>query len=384
MKKMILSCVVLMTSLLFFSLRAQNNNGPVALGLPGDNLNLYAVLEVFQKSPTLEAFERELNKRENNINNLDLNNDNAVDYIEVVSHKEGDSHSIVLRVAISYNEYQDVAVLEVHRNQSGKVIVQIIGDVDLYGKNYIIEPSSEKKVAETPNPGYTGDESVTINYYNSTGNGVYYVNDWPIIVTLFSPVFSVYISPWHWGFYPSYWVPWTPIRYYSYWNYHDHYYRNHFYRRAPFIRYPVPYSYYSKQRNSSPTVIRNSRNGNYGRTYEGRSYRKPDGPMESPRATTRPALPPERSIVPPVRQVNPPISPSQRGAPVKSMPTPAQKLPPSRTIEPPVQQGNPPVKPVTPPARQLPPTRTILPPSRQVTPSERPVPAPNARPSGRN
>lgn len=42
---------------------SQKNNQPVALGLPGDNLNLYAVLEVFQKSPTLEGFEKSLNDK---------------------------------------------------------------------------------------------------------------------------------------------------------------------------------------------------------------------------------------------------------------------------------------------------------------------------------
>ena len=31
------------------------------LGLPGDNLNLYAVMKLFQESETLEGFERSLN-----------------------------------------------------------------------------------------------------------------------------------------------------------------------------------------------------------------------------------------------------------------------------------------------------------------------------------
>ncbi len=31
------------------------------LGLPGDNLNLYAVMKLFQESETLEGFERDLN-----------------------------------------------------------------------------------------------------------------------------------------------------------------------------------------------------------------------------------------------------------------------------------------------------------------------------------
>ncbi len=45
------------------------------LGLPGDNLNLYAVMDLFRNSETLEDFERGLNDRESRINNLDLNGD---------------------------------------------------------------------------------------------------------------------------------------------------------------------------------------------------------------------------------------------------------------------------------------------------------------------
>jgi hypothetical protein len=41
------------------------------LGLPGDNLNLYAVMNLFQESETLEAFERSLNDQETPVNNRD-------------------------------------------------------------------------------------------------------------------------------------------------------------------------------------------------------------------------------------------------------------------------------------------------------------------------
>ncbi len=38
------------------------------LDLPGDNLNLYAVLKIFQESETLEGFEKKLNDEANKIN----------------------------------------------------------------------------------------------------------------------------------------------------------------------------------------------------------------------------------------------------------------------------------------------------------------------------
>jgi hypothetical protein len=46
---------------------SQVENEAVALGLPGDNLNLYAVLDVFQDSETVEEFERAINTRDANI-----------------------------------------------------------------------------------------------------------------------------------------------------------------------------------------------------------------------------------------------------------------------------------------------------------------------------
>ena len=51
---------------------AQYSNTDDSLGLPGDNLDLYATLTLFQDSKTIEDFEEELNKEDTGINNLDL------------------------------------------------------------------------------------------------------------------------------------------------------------------------------------------------------------------------------------------------------------------------------------------------------------------------
>lgn len=292
MKRIILFFVVLMTGFVSSNVFSQTGIEPVALGLPGDNLNLYAVLDVFKKSPTLEEFERVLNDKSSNINNLDLNNDNVIDYIEVKSYKTGNFHSIILRVAINSKEYQDVAVIEVTKNSSGKVIVQIIGDEDLYGKDYIVEPS----FSETPNPGYLGNKKVIIS-----ANVDYYANDWPIVLQLFSPTFSVYVSPWHWGFYPVYWQPWTPIFFHFYWNFNRHYYTNNYYRRSNYIRYPVHHSYYYGRRQSSPIVRQNRESGRYNNIYQGRIYNRP--------------MVPERRNTTPIRRYE---SPSRERSEIKS------------------------------------------------------------------
>jgi flagellar biosynthesis GTPase FlhF len=236
-------------------------------------------LDVFQDSETLEEFEIAINSRTTNINNLDLNNDNQVDYISIFSYDQGQFHSIVLRVAVRSSEYQDVAVIEVSKNNSGRVIVQVIGDEALYGRDYIVEPSYSR--AETPNPAYTGNRTVVVRdfYYANTG---VYVDSWPLVAYLFSPVFSVYISPWHWGYYPIYYFPWTPLRYYNYWGIHSHYYRSPYYRRIAYVRYPSYHSYYQRRRTTSRILERNRSDGRYSSTYEGRVFRRPATPVRRP------------------------------------------------------------------------------------------------------
>jgi hypothetical protein len=320
MKRIILFFVVLMTGFATYSAFSQTGVEPVALGLPGDNLNLYAVLDVFKKSATLEEFERVLNDKDSNINNLDLNNDNAVDYIEIRSYKTGNFHSIVLRVAINSIEYQDVAVIEVAKNSIGNVIVQIIGDEDLYGKEYIVEPS----FSETPNPGYLGNQKVIVS------SGVdYYANNWPIAIQLFLPTFSLYVSPWHWGLYPIYWRPWPPVFFHFYWDFNRHYYTNNYYRRWSYVRYPVHHSYYYTRRQSSAIVRQYRDAGSYNSVYQGRVYRMPEAP--------------ERKNTVPVRQYKSPSmqrSEIRSGNPARTRPqTPLISRPQSRKESPSVSRS---------------------------------------------
>jgi hypothetical protein len=101
-----ISLILVLIIMNSFSIQAQNNEEE-KLNLPGDNLNLYAVLNLFQESETLELFEKNLNAEDSKINNLDLNNDDKIDYIKVVDNVEGDTHLIVLQVAINEKENQD-------------------------------------------------------------------------------------------------------------------------------------------------------------------------------------------------------------------------------------------------------------------------------------
>jgi hypothetical protein len=75
MKKLIITSILALLLTGVSMLKAQDYPEEY-LGLPGDNLNLYAVMDLFQKSETLEGFERDLNAENTRINNLDLNGDN--------------------------------------------------------------------------------------------------------------------------------------------------------------------------------------------------------------------------------------------------------------------------------------------------------------------
>src|SRR5882757_31504 len=91
---------------------AQNSD---SLGLPGDNLDLTAVLEQFKQSKNPEEFEKRLNNNSNHINNLDLNGDGKVDYLRVLDNTKSAAHAIVIQDPVNAKENQDVAVIEIDK-----------------------------------------------------------------------------------------------------------------------------------------------------------------------------------------------------------------------------------------------------------------------------
>lgn len=163
-----------------------------------DNLDLRAVASIFGDSKDLEDFERRLNNPEVPISNLDLNGDNQVDYLRVIETVEGNAHLIVIQSVLGRDMFQDIATVEVEKDRNNRIQVQVVGNVFMYGNNYIYEP-----------------------VYSFTP--VIYSNFW---VSNYRP----YWSTWYWGYYPTYYYAWRPFpifRYRShiglYINVHHHY-----------------------------------------------------------------------------------------------------------------------------------------------------------------
>jgi len=295
-----------------------------SLGLPGDNLDLSAVLNIFKESKNVEDFEKNLNNADNKVNNLDLNHDGKVDYIRVIETGSDTLHNLVLQVPISRSQSQDVAVIQIQKKADKTIHLQIVGDETLYGKNYIIEPQDATTQSQqnnssapvdnsgggtttstyqgnnTPNyennsPNYDNNNSPNYNnnssnyYDNNSVNGNYgynnsyygyqqpaaYVNvwGWPCVSLMFGMGYSNWVSPWYWGYYPMWWNPWSPFGGYAYHQRMMGYGYYGYYRRINYNRMGGAYSrYYNNGRVYSHYVQRTanrSGGGFWGRRVDG-------------------------------------------------------------------------------------------------------------------
>jgi hypothetical protein len=259
------------------------------LGLPGDNLDLYAVLTLFQKSKTIEGFEKSLNDEQTKINNLDLNLDKKVDFIKVITpknekkDKKDSSYSFILQVDVTKTETQDVAVILLNK-EKGVVSLQVVGDEELYGKDYVIEPKGTSSI--TANPGYTGSDPVVVNVPATT---TVVVQSAPIVQYVYSPAYVPYYPPYYYGYYP----PWfgfatvmaVGIYRSNHYGYHGGYYGGHYHggNNNVIINTGNRNQINHNSRNTSNTVANNRANGGYG---SGSANRPSAGTSNRPSAGT--------------------------------------------------------------------------------------------------
>jgi hypothetical protein len=201
------------------SLRAGIRMPQDSTGLPGDNFSLEGALEMFKKAESPEEFEKMINTEDNKVNNLDLNEDGDIDYIKVIDKGEGDAHAFILQAAVSANENQDIAVIELEKNGSNDAVLQIVGDEDIYGEEVIVEPAEERSA--TAQPAQARKQSTT------TTNVVVNVWTWPMVRHVYAPGYRVWISPWGWRARPIWWRPWRPVRYHVFYPYRVPYHRHY-------------------------------------------------------------------------------------------------------------------------------------------------------------
>jgi uncharacterized membrane protein YgcG len=260
MKIRFLSLLVLVMSLSASTAFAQTDESKGELGLPGDNFDLYAVLDVFQKSKTIEDFEKSINDEKTKINNLDLNDDKKVDFIKVETKKKGEDFTFILRDPISKTETQDVAVIFVSKDKNKKVTLQIVGDKELYGKDYIVEPTPGGNKGVTANPGYTGSNPVTVNVPASTTTVI--VEQAPIVQYVYSPAYVPYYPPYYYGYYPPYFAAFTVMAVGIYRHNHYHYHGGGYgyHNSNVYVNHNSFNNYNNSYRNTSNRVSHNNIN----------------------------------------------------------------------------------------------------------------------------
>lgn len=223
--------IVLMAA--FSSLNAQDITTVTATDIDiSDNLDLEVVASIFGESENLEDFEKKLNDPETQVSNLDLNEDGEVDYLRVIETSKDETHLVTIQAVIEKDKYQDVAVIDVEKDNSGETQVQVVGDVYMYGPDYIITPV--------------------------------YVHQPVVVVWFWGPYYNPWRSPYYWGYYPPYYHPWTPYpttRYRT--NVHVHINVNNSYNRTTV-----------RKSNTSVQLQNNSRKNDFGSKNPDKSYAK--------------------------------------------------------------------------------------------------------------
>jgi hypothetical protein len=344
---------ILMSVCSTLTLSAQSDS----LGLPGDDLDLCGVLELFKTSKSPDEFEKALNKKDSKINNLDLNTDGKVDYLRVIDNSKGDAHALIIRDVVSSSESQDVAVIEIEKKGEKNAQLQIVGDEELYGKDFIIEPKTEKSSTEGKWQGFA-PQIIIVN--------VWY---WPCVSYLWYPDYVVWVSPWYWGYYPAWWYPWAPMPYYTYYDYvyvyHDYYYWTDDYRCTQ------AHSVYQPRR-----VVSSEVHQRVAPAQRQVAQREKTSPRRTPGAQN--PVPGKRGGA--KKESTPRETPKDRTTP----PGPQRETPKDRTTPPAPQKKEAPKDRTTPPApqrqpEQNPPAPERKQPQQTETPKQNPTPAPAPR-----
>lgn len=297
-------------------------------GLPGDGFSLQGALELFKDAKDLESFENSLNSQDQGVNNLDLDGNGEVDYIRVVDHRNGTAHAIVMQVAVSKEEKQDVAVIELERNGEASARLQIRGAEELYGADVMVEPITEEDAGTEPRKGPAPAELVRLRVWVN-------VWSWPCVTWIYGPSYVMWDSPWYWGYYPPYWRPWRPMGWRSWYGWHRPYHV--WYQPVYVCHVPQAHAVYRPRAVHSPRI------------------RTATAPVRQQRAAIRPSNG-ERRVAPDQRNGQRRVAPTtpQRGREVAPRTRPADRAPRTRPAAPPSRSPRPapPSRPTRAPSRR--------------------------------
>ncbi|KAA3615682.1 MAG: hypothetical protein D8M58_15930 [Calditrichaeota bacterium] len=101
-----------------------------------EGLDLKAVGGLLKKAETAEDLEQLLNSPAQGVNNLDLNADGKVDYINVTEYGTEKIKGFSLSTEPAAGEVQELATIEVEKTSDSQAQMQIQGNEQIYGRNH--------------------------------------------------------------------------------------------------------------------------------------------------------------------------------------------------------------------------------------------------------
>jgi hypothetical protein len=137
-----------------------------------DGLNLKLIGPLLKKAKDAEGLEKLLNDPSEGVNNLDLNEDEKVDYINVTEYGEGNNRGFSLTTDMGGGEVQEIATVQIEK-KGDNADVQVQGNRQIYGNS---------------------------NYYHSHMPGI---GTYLLMSYMFRP-HPFYYSRWGYGYYPPY------------------------------------------------------------------------------------------------------------------------------------------------------------------------------------
>lgn len=145
-----------------------------------ESFSLAGVGELVKKAKSPQDLERMLNDPNVGVNNLDLNADGKVDYIQVAEWQDGATRGFVLATSPAAGEVQELARIAVVKAGESSAKIEVQGNEQVYGPDTVVQT-----VAQAPSSG--------------GGWGGFWMG------YLFSSVINrpMYASPWGYGSYPN-------------------------------------------------------------------------------------------------------------------------------------------------------------------------------------
>ena len=158
-------------------------------------LDLHAVAAAYSEARSTREFEQLLNSSKYMINNLDLNRDGYVDYLRVIETRKGQYYAYLIQACLAPTVFQDVATLVAERRAS-TLYVEVVGDSYLYGYNYVVRPTFVKRPPMWDVYGYANYTVWVSPYYYGVWPS-YYTRPKTVYITHYQAYVKTYVTHHH-------------------------------------------------------------------------------------------------------------------------------------------------------------------------------------------